>query len=106
MKPLPCKRRCWSIWIRQNIKNFVASVVTPSRPKAVENYHETFARYAREIIDKVASQGRCEFVYEVASELPLMAILDLCGVPKEDRKKILYVDQPDDVHGRCRHVRR
>jgi len=57
-------------------------------PKAVENYHETFSRYAREIIDKVASRGQCEFVYDVASELPLMAILDLCGVPKEDRKKI------------------
>lgn len=57
-------------------------------PKAVETYHETFTRYAKEIVDAVASKGQCEFVYDVASELPLMAILDLCGVPKEDRKKI------------------
>ena len=48
-------------------------------PKAVESYHETFAKYARQIIDAVAPKGHCEFVTEVAAELPLMAILDLCG---------------------------
>ncbi|MFT4570276.1 MAG: cholest-4-en-3-one 26-monooxygenase [Hyphomicrobiaceae bacterium] len=53
--------------------------------KAVESYKDTFKRYAKEIIDTVASRGSCEFVTEVAAELPLMAILDLCGVPKEDR---------------------
>ena len=54
-------------------------------PKAVEAYEETFRQYAKEIVDAVASRGECEFVSEVAAELPLMAILDLCGVPKEDR---------------------
>lgn len=53
--------------------------------KAVETYKDTFRQYAREIIDAVASKGECEFITEVAAELPLMAILDLCGVPKEDR---------------------
>lgn len=57
-------------------------------PTAVETYHETFAQYAREIVDKAAAKGQCEFVYDIAAELPLMAILDLCGVPKEDREKI------------------
>lgn len=56
-------------------------------PKAVESYKDTFAKYAREIVDAVASKGHCEFITEVAAELPLMAILDLCGVPKEDRSK-------------------
>jgi cholest-4-en-3-one 26-monooxygenase len=56
-------------------------------PKAVDAYEETFRRYAKEIIDKVAIKGECEFITEVAAELPLMAILDLCGVPKEDRGK-------------------
>ncbi len=40
---------------------------------------------AREIIDRVASRGECEFVEEVAAELPLLAILELCGIPPEDR---------------------
>lgn len=56
-------------------------------PKAVDAYEDTFKAYAEEIIDNVASRGECEFITEVAAELPLMAILDLCGVPKEDRKK-------------------
>jgi cytochrome P450 len=56
-------------------------------PKAVESYHSTFTQYTKEIIDSVASKGHCEFITEVAAELPLMAILDLCGVPKEDRSK-------------------
>ena len=55
--------------------------------KAVESYRETFERYAKEIVDTVASRGDCEFITEVAAELPLMAILDLCGVPQEDRSK-------------------
>jgi cholest-4-en-3-one 26-monooxygenase len=54
---------------------------------AVEGYRETFERYAKEIVDAVASKGECEFITEVAAELPLMAILDVCGVPKEDRSK-------------------
>ena len=56
-------------------------------PKAVESYKAKFADYAKEIVDAVAAKGHCEFITEVAAELPLMAILDLCGVPKEDRSK-------------------
>jgi cholest-4-en-3-one 26-monooxygenase len=74
-------------------------------PKAVESYHDTFSVYAKEIIDKVAGKGECEFITEVAAELPLMAILDLCGVPKEDRKKVfewtnaMFFRQDPDIAG-------
>ena len=57
---------------------------------------------ARAIIDRVASKGECEFVEEVAAELPLMAILELLGVPQEDRKQFFewtnvmaFADDPD-----------
>lgn len=56
-------------------------------PRAVEAYRSTFEAYAKEVVDAVSGRGECEFVADVAAELPLMAILDLCGVPKEDRKK-------------------
>ncbi|WP_344938130.1 cytochrome P450 [Zhongshania borealis] len=74
-------------------------------PKAVEAYHDTFKSYAKEIVDAVASRGECEFISEVAAELPLMAILDLCGVPKEDRKKIfewtneMFFQEDSDISG-------
>ncbi|MCX2981002.1 cytochrome P450 [Halieaceae bacterium IMCC14734] len=62
-------------------------VVRPSfTPAAVNSYADRFRDLAREIVDKVASRGECEFVEEVAAELPLLAILELCGIPAEDRK--------------------
>ena len=55
-------------------------------PRAVASYEERFREHARNIVDRVASRGECEFVEEVAAELPLLAILELCGIPAEDRK--------------------
>lgn len=55
-------------------------------PRAVDSYEARFREHARNIIDRVAARGECEFVEEVAAELPLLAILELCGIPPEDRK--------------------
>ena len=55
-------------------------------PKAVDSLEERFQEHARNIVDRVAGRGECEFVEEVAAELPLLAILELCGIPPEDRK--------------------
>lgn len=74
-------------------------------PKAVESYRDIFRQYAREIVDSVASKGECEFITEVAAELPLMAILDLCGVPKEDRSKFftwtneMFFQEDEEIAG-------
>ena len=57
---------------------------------AVEGYEKGFRKYAKEIIDAVAPRGECEFITDVAAELPLIAILELCGVPKDDRKKFFH----------------
>ncbi|NIB38944.1 cytochrome P450 [Pseudomaricurvus alkylphenolicus] len=59
-------------------------------PSAVQDYEQKFRRYAKEIVDRVAARGHCEFVEEVAAELPLIAILELCGVPPEDRKQFFH----------------
>jgi cholest-4-en-3-one 26-monooxygenase len=55
-------------------------------PGATDSYAERFRQHARNIVDRVADRGECEFVEEVAAELPLLAILELCGIPPEDRK--------------------
>lgn len=74
-------------------------------PKAVEAYEGLFRDYAKEIVDKVVARGECEFITEVAAELPLMAILDLCGVPKEDRNKFfkwtneMFFQDDEDISG-------
>ena len=41
-----------------------------------------------EIIERVAARGECDFVRDVAAELPLQVIADLVGVPQEDRNKV------------------
>ena len=74
-------------------------------PKAVESYHDTFKHYAKTIIDAVATRGHCEFITEVAAELPLMAILDLCGVPIDHRSKFftwtnqMMFQEDEDIGG-------
>jgi cytochrome P450 len=56
-------------------------------PKAVQSYETRFREVARETIDAIASKGECEFVTEVAAELPLVAILSLCGIPMADKQQ-------------------
>jgi cholest-4-en-3-one 26-monooxygenase len=38
------------------------------------------------IVDNVIERGSCDFVEDLAAELPLQAIADIMGVPQEDRK--------------------
>jgi len=75
-------------------------------PKAVAAMEPWLRQQAKQIIDRVASRGECEFVEEVAAELPLMAILELLGVPLEDRAQFFkwtntmaFADDPDVAGG-------
>ncbi len=83
----------------QRVRRIVRNAFTPKR---VESYAPKFREHARRIVDAVASRGECEFVEEVAAELPLIGILELLGVPLEDRKKffdwtntMIFADDPD-----------
>ena len=42
----------------------------------------------RMIVDDVCESGSCDFVTQIAAELPLQAIAEMVGVPLEDRSKI------------------
>lgn len=64
---------------------------------------EEHLRYRAEIIvDSVIEQGTCDFVLDVAAELPLQAIAEIMGVPHEDRhmlfdwtNKMIGADDPE-----------
>lgn len=84
--------------IHQKVRRIVRAAFTPKR---VESYEENFKQHARRIVDAVANRGECEFVEEVAAELPLIGILELLGVPLEDRKAffdwtntMIFADDP------------
>ena len=39
-------------------------------------------------IDAVIERGECDFVESIASEIPLILICDVLGIPREDRRKL------------------
>src|SRR5213594_1470429 len=57
-------------------------------PRMVGTLEESTRRHATEIIDRVGPKGECDFVTEVAAELPLLVIAELMGVPIEDRSRV------------------
>lgn len=61
--------------------------------KAVDALEPFMRETAKNIIDKVAPRGECDFVSEVAAEMPLYVICALMGMPNEDRQAFSkYVD--------------
>ena len=65
--------------------------------KAVDALEPMMRQYAKAIIDKVAAKGECEFVGEVAAEMPLFVICALMEMPPEDRQK--FADLVDIMIG-------
>jgi len=57
-------------------------------PRMVNRLDEHIRDITKVIVDKVAQRGECDFVVEVAAELPLQVIAEMMGVPDEDRHKI------------------
>lgn len=57
-------------------------------PRRIRELMAALEERARSIVGEVAEQGACDFVTDIASELPLQAIAELLGVPQEDRHKV------------------
>ena len=57
-------------------------------PRMVSQLTPPIRRICGEILDAVSSRGECDFVKEVAAELPLQVIAELLGIPRSDRHQI------------------
>jgi cytochrome P450 len=57
-------------------------------PGTVERLESKTRERVRAILDAVAGKGECDFVTDVAAELPLQVIADLLGVPQDDRHQL------------------
>jgi cytochrome P450 len=53
-------------------------------PRAVNAMEPTIRQIARTLVDRLADRDRCDFVLEVASQLPLAVICGLMGIPEPD----------------------
>ena len=58
-------------------------------PKIVRALEPRIRAMAAAVIDAVAARGACDFVTDVASELPVQVICELLGIPQEDRGRIV-----------------
>ncbi len=54
-------------------------------PRMIGLIEAHLAYRAELIVDRVIERGECEFVTELAAELPLQAIAEIMGVPQEER---------------------
>jgi cytochrome P450 len=58
------------------------------RPRMIWALEEVIRKRAVTILDEAIEKKECDFVTEVAAELPLQAIAELLGVPMDDRHKL------------------
>ena len=56
--------------------------------RIVEQMDLHIRELSKGIVDRVARKGQCDFVVDIASELPLLVIAELVGCPVEDRAKL------------------
>lgn len=65
-----------------------ATVSKGFHPKMIAALEQHIRDIVTRILDRVAPKGECDFVTDIAAELPLEVIAEFMGVPVEDRHKI------------------
>ena len=88
----------------------VSRAFTPRNIRVLEEYID---RTATEIVDNVIERGECDFVTDLAAELPLQVIAEMMGVPQQDRKlifdwsnRMIGSEDPEFAPGRGRRRER
>jgi cytochrome P450 len=57
-------------------------------PKGIERLEPFLRARTGPILDRVAERGECDFLVDVAAELPLQTIAQILGVPQDDRHQL------------------
>jgi cytochrome P450 len=57
-------------------------------PRMVARLDDQARRWAASIIDRALERGTCDFVRDVAYQLPMNMIADIVGIPTEDREHV------------------
>lgn len=62
-------------------------------PRAAEAWRQRIERLAVRIVDAVAPRGECEFVSEVAGEMPSLVVGELMGIPSDDARRLYHLTE-------------
>jgi cytochrome P450 len=65
----------------------------PFTPSAAERLRPRITELAAEIVDEVIERGQCDFVSEVAGELPSYVIAALMGIPLGDGRRLYLLTE-------------
>jgi len=57
-------------------------------PKVIAQLEPHVREITRAVIDRVYARGSCDFVTDIAAQLPLAVIAEMLGVPDEDRPRL------------------
>ncbi len=63
-------------------------VMPPFSPKELASFAPDIEKVAEEIVDDVLPKGQCEFVFDVASKLPVYTFCKVLGVPDDMRDTV------------------
>jgi cytochrome P450 len=67
------------------LRGLVQRGFTPRHIKQIDEHIDVTAKH---IVDEVAGKGECDFVTEIAAQLPLQIICDMLGIPKADQHRM------------------
>jgi len=59
----------------------------------VARLHARIGELARNIVDAVAGRGACDFVADLAGELPSYVIAELVGIPLDDGRRLYHLTE-------------
>jgi len=62
-------------------------------PRAAETLRPRIRELARRIVDAVIERGECDFVADVAGEMPSFVIADLLGLPLDDGRRLYQLTE-------------
>jgi cytochrome P450 len=76
-------------------------IMPPFMPRALAELLPEIDKLAAEIVDRIAARGACEFVFDVASILPVHTFCELMGIPPQYRDQVAhYGNEMADVESR------
>ena len=79
------------------IRRLVSKGLTPM---TVAELEADLRRRTKVLLDGVGPKGECDFLVDIAAELPMQAICILLGVPEQDRHELFeYVEHAFDFKG-------
>ena len=79
-------------------RNLTNRSFTPRAMRLIEDHIAELAEayasgFARQLIDTVAEQGACDFVHDLAVKLPMAAIFEMVGFPRDDWDELFGIKE-------------